>query len=160
MYVEHEFGPLYNKDSKILILGSIPSIQSRKEKFYYAHNQNRFWQVLSKVFETETPKTIEEKKKLILDNNLALWDVLASCEINNSSDSSIKNPKVNDLNKIISKSKIDTIFTTGKKAYNLYQKYCYPNTLIKATYLPSTSSANIANYSLEQLVKYYQALKK
>ena len=99
---QHPFPPLYDKDSKVLILGSFPSVKSREMKFFYGHPQNRFWKVIARIFDQENPTSIEEKKKLILDNNLALWDVIASCEIEGSSDSSIHDVIPNDLNRILS----------------------------------------------------------
>lgn len=155
----HEFEAFYSKESEILILGSIPSSKSREEGFYYAHSQNRFWKVLAKVFNEEEPKTIDEKKRFLINNKIALWDVLASCEIKGSSDSSIKNPVFNDINKIINNSNIEKIFTTGKTAYNLYNKYLFSSTKKEAIYLPSTSPAN-CKMSLEDLVEEYKIIIK
>ena len=154
--VFHEFEPYYNNDSKILILGSIPSVKSREQGFYYAHPQNKFWKVLANIYNQNEAKTIVQKKEFLKINKIALWDVIKSCEINGSSDSSIKNIEVNNINEIISNSKIKKIFTTGKKATDLYQKYCYPNTKIKSIYLPSTSPANCASYSYEKLLEIYK----
>lgn len=152
--VEHEFPPYYDSNSKILILGTIPSVQSRKVGFYYCHPQNRFWKVLAYLYQEEVPHTIEGKKALLSKHHIALWDVLASCTIDGSSDQSIRNPICNDLSFLLNKSSIEKIYTTGKKAYDLYQKYCYPNTKIEAILLPSTSPANAA-YTLEKLVDAY-----
>lgn len=157
MIVNHELKPIYNKDSKILILGSIPSVKSRELKFYYANPQNRFWKVLSCVLNEEIKDDIDSKKAILCKYNIALWDVLAKCRINLSSDSSIKDVEVNDINLLITNSNITTIFTTGKKAYDLYMKYCYPKTNIEAYYLPSTSSAN-ANMSLDKLIEEYKII--
>lgn len=157
MLVNHVFGPFVNKDSKILILGSIPSVKSREYGFYYMHPQNRFWKIMSDLFEEEMPNTILDKKKFLKKHYIALWDVLDSCEIKGSSDVSIKNPKVNDIKSIIKETSIKQIFVTGKKALELYDKYCYKDILIKAIYLPSTSGANCA-ISYENLRKKYKII--
>lgn len=157
-YIEHPFEPIYDKNSRILILGTMPSIKSRQKNFYYAHPQNKFWKVLSIVFKEKMPVTEIQKTEFLLRHHIALWDVLFSCEIENSSDSSIKNPKVNAIELLIKKTKIKVIFTNGKKAYTLYQKYVYPITKIKAISLPSTSPANIGNFSLEELIRHYQII--
>ncbi len=157
--VYHELPPIYDENSKILILGSIPSVKSREYGFYYSHPQNRFFKVLSIIFNKSIENNNESKKKFLIENNIALWDVIKSCQINNSDDSSIKNVEVNDINLIINNSKINKIFTTGKKAYNLYTKYCYPKTKIEAIYLPSTSSAN-ATMSIDKLIQEYSIILK
>ena len=156
--VNHTLKPIYNKESKILILGSIPSIKSRHYGFYYTHPQNKFWQVLSIVYNKNIGKSNEDKKQFLLDNKIALWDVIKSCDIKNSSDASIKNIEVNDINSLILKTNIKKVYTAGKKAYDLYNKYCLEQTNIKAKYLPSTSPANIGNYNLEELVNEYKQL--
>ena len=153
---QHPFPPLYDKDSKVLILGSFPSVKSREMKFFYGHPQNRFWKAIASIFDQENPTSIEEKKKLILDNHLALWDVIAECEISGSSDASIKNAKANDLSEIIKNSKIQKIIVNGKTAERLYIKYIEPVTGIKAVVLPSTSPAN-AVWSLERLVDVWKS---
>lgn len=149
--VKHEIPPIYDKNSKILVLGSFPSVKSRESQFFYHHPQNRFWKVLSSVIGVDTPTSIEEKKKFLLDNNIALWDVIASCDIEGSSDSSIKNVVANDLDKIIENCNIKQIFCNGGKSYELYRKYCEKDTNLKAIKLPSTSPAN-ARFSLEKLI--------
>ena len=154
MKVTHELEPFYNDDSKNLILGSIPSIKSRELGFYYMHPSNRFWQVLEKVFNEK----IVDKKAFLMKHQIALWDVIKECDIKSSSDSTIKNVIVNDINELLNKTKINKIFTTGSKADILYQKYLYPQTKIKNIALPSTSSAN-AKMKLEDLVEKYQVLK-
>ena len=153
MKVEHTFKPIYSKDSKILILGSIPSVVSREDNFYYAHPKNRFWKIISKIYNEKIPTTKEEKTKLILNNNLAIYDVIKSCEIQGSSDSSIKNVKLNNLDEIIKKSKIEKIIFNGNKAYELYNKY-ETNKFSNIEVLPSTSPAN-AKYTLEDLCKIW-----
>lgn len=152
--VIHPIKPIYNNDSKILILGSFPSVKSRAENFYYAHPQNRFYQVLEIVFNDK----IHDKTEFLLKHHIALWDVIKSCEIEGSSDASIKNVKVNDIAKIIKETKITKIYINGKKAYSLYQKYLANDIKIPAICLPSTSPAN-ATYSLDRLVKEYSKLK-
>lgn len=154
-HVTHTFGPVYDKDSRILILGSMPSVKSREQQFYYGHPQNRFWKVLSAVFGEVEPDTVEEKKAFLLRNNVALWDVVASCDIIGSSDSSIKNVRGNDMNVILSAAEIGTIFLNGGKAHELFLKYCGNDMKPKLVKLPSTSPANAA-WSLERLTKAWR----
>lgn len=142
MLVKHEFSPFYNKKSEILILGSIPSPKSREQGFYYGHPQNKFWKVLANVYKEIEPKSIESKKKFLEKNKIALWDILASCEIKGAADNTIRNYKINDLKSIIDNSNIKKIYTTGKVAYHLYKKHCYDIIKKEAIYLPSTSPAN------------------
>lgn len=146
----HNIEPVYNSDSKILILGSFPSVKSREESFFYAHPQNRFWKVLAGIFNCDVPKTVDDKKKFLLDNHIALWDVIYSCDIVGSSDSSIKNVLPNDISIILNTADIEKIITNGKKADALYKKYLEEKTNIKAVCLPSTSPAN-AQWSIEKL---------
>lgn len=155
--VFHEIEPIFNRDSKILILGSFPSVKSREGHFFYNHPQNRFWKVLAKIFNCEVPQTIEEKKQFLLNNQIAVWDVIASCEIKGSSDSSIKHVVPNDLNRILSVSYIEQIYTNGNAAFQLYEKYCKSQTHMDAIKLPSTSPAN-AVYSLEKLVEIWKSI--
>lgn len=159
MKVTHKLEPIYDENSKVLILGTIPSIKSREIGFYYSNPQNRFWKVLAIIFNETTPNTIEEKKDFLLRNNIALWDTIKSCNITSSSDSSITNIKVNDISKLLKKTKINKIFTTGKKAYEIYIKEIQKKTNIEAVYLPSTSPAN-ATFTLEKLIKEYNKIKK
>ena len=147
----HPFGPLYNKKSRVLILGSFPSVKSREQNFFYGHPQNRFWKVIAAVYEQPLPRTIEEKKQLILDNGLALWDSIASCEITGSSDSSIRNARANDINVILESCNIEKIYCNGRKSHELYRKYIEPATGRTAVCLPSTSPAN-AQWALERLI--------
>lgn len=160
MKVNHELEPIYDKNSKILILGSIPSIKSREIGFYYSHPKNRFWKTLEQVYEEKIPNTKDDKINFLHKHHIALFDVLKSCDIDSSSDNSIKNPIPNDLVPILKETNIEFIFTTGKKAYQLYQKYCYPITKIKAIYLPSTSPANCPKGIDEKLVTIYNQLRK
>ncbi len=155
--IVHPIPPLYGENSKTLILGSFPSVKSRETEFFYGHPQNRFWAVVAAVYGKEKPNTIEEKKTLILENNLALWDVIASCEIVGSADSTISNVTANDLSVIISNSSVDRIFVNGKTAEKYYNKYTYPKTGIKAICLPSTSPANAA-WSFDKLVEAWKII--
>ncbi len=150
---------MYDENSEILILGSFPSVKSRENGFYYMHPQNRFWKVLAAVFDDEYPKTTDDKKRFLIKNKVALWDVIESCDVSGSSDNSIKNAKVNDVESIIEKSKIKRIFVNGRKAQNLFEKFVKCG--ITAVYLPSTSPANNA-VSLEKLVEIWknEILKK
>ena len=140
----------------MLILGSFPSVKSREMMFFYGHPQNRFWKVIAGIFDEEIPISIDEKKQLILGNHLALWDVIAECEIVGSSDASIKNARANDLSKILNHAPIQKIIVNGKTAERLYIKYIEPVTGIKAVVLPSTSPANAA-WSLDRLVDAWGA---
>lgn len=159
MKVNHILKPVYNENSKILILGTIPSPKSREIGFYYGHPQNKFWKVLADILKEKFPETKEQKIELLLKHHIALWDVLDSCEIEGASDSTIKNPKPNDLNKVINNSKIKTIFVTGKKAENLYKKLCEKATKISCIYLPSTSPANCA-IKYQTLKEKYSIIKE
>jgi len=152
--IKHPFPPLYDKRSKVLILGSFPSVKSRENNFFYGHPQNRFWKVISAVLGEKFPENIEEKKHLLLSHNIALWDSIASCDIKGSSDASISNVVPNDLSEIFDNADIAAIFCNGKKAFELYRKYIEPVNGIKATSLPSTSPANAA-CSLDKLIALY-----
>ncbi len=155
----HQIEPVYDKDSKILILGSFPSVRSREAGFFYGHPQNRFWKTVAAVFEEDVPATIEEKKKMLLRNGIALWDVVASCEIVGSSDSSIRNVRPNDIKKLIGETSISRIYVNGRTALKLYRKYLEEQLDMKAAVLPSTSPAN-AVYSLDRLVKEWRIIKE
>lgn len=154
----HPIPPTYNKTSKILILGSFPSVLSRKNGYFYGHPKNRFWTVLAKLFEEEKPSTNEEKEAFLLRNHIAVWDVIASCDIKGSADSTIENVKVNEIEKLLRETEISKIFVNGKKAEELYQKYVEEKTGKKAIYLPSTSPAN-AVWSIEKLVQAWEMIK-
>lgn len=155
--IHHPFPPLYDADSRILILGSFPSVKSREQKFFYGHPQNRFWRVTSTVFGCEVPETVEEKKLFLYSNHIALWDVIASCEITGSSDSSIKNVIANDLEPILSGSRVDRIFVNGRAAERFYIKYTRDTLGRDAIYLPSTSPANAA-WSIERLAAEWSVI--
>ena len=157
--IVHPIKPLYNKDSKILILGSFPSVKSREQMFFYGHPQNRFWKVLAAVLGTETPETVDEKREFILSHNIALWDVIASCEIDGSADSSIKNVVPNDLNEILDVADISAIFVNGKTAEKYYNKYIKDKINRQAVCLPSTSPAN-AGWSFERLCHAWKTVTK
>ena len=149
-YQIHEFGPFYDADSEILILGSFPSVKSRETGFYYGHPINRFWKLLAFLYQEEEPVSIPEKKAFLKKCHIALWDVIESCDITGSSDSSIRNEKINDIGKILQEAPIRAIYANGRKAENLYKKYAEPVTGRKITGLPSTSPANAA-FSMERL---------
>lgn len=155
--ITHPYAPVYDERSTVLVLGTMPSPKSREVGFYYGHPQNRFWAVLAALFCTEVPQTTEERKNLCLVHGIALWDVLAACEIDGAADSSIKNPVANDLTIITQNAPIKAVFTTGQKAYALYEKHCYSQTRLAAVALPSTSPANAA-FSLDKLVLAYRAI--
>lgn len=157
--VMHPIAPIYDKHSTILILGSFPSVKSREEGFFYGHKQNRFWKVVSRVFEEEEPKTIEEKKALLLRNHIAVWDVIAGCDIEGSSDSTIKNVRPNDLSTILDNAQIKAIYVNGKTAEKYYKKYIEKSMNRKAVCLPSTSPANAA-WSIEKLLDTWRCIKE
>ena len=151
MIIKHPIEPFYNKKSKILILGSFPSVKSREEMFFYGHPQNRFWRVVSCVFNSDLPKTIAEKKMFLDKNNIAVWDVISTCEIIGSSDSSIKNVIPNDISMILNNSNVEKIFVNGKTAEKFYNQYIKGKILKEAICLPSTSPAN-AKWTLDGLI--------
>ena len=157
-FLIHPFGPLYNDHSRVLILGSFPSVKSREQNFFYGHPQNRFWRVVAEVLGEPIPGSIEEKKSLILNNGLALWDSIASCEITGSSDSSIRNAQVNDIGIILDNCNIEAIYCNGRKSYELYRRYIEPKTGREAICLPSTSPAN-AQWNLDALVKAWSMIR-
>lgn len=151
----HNIDPVFDENSRILILGSFPSVKSREAKFFYGHPQNRFWKVISALFNEKCPETIDEKKRLLLSHHIAVWDAIKSCEITGSSDSSIKNAVPNDFTEIFKTADIKAVFANGTAAYNMYKKYC--NTGFDAVKLPSTSPANAA-YSLDRLIKEWKII--
>ena len=166
-HVTHEFPALYDRESRVLLLGSIPSPKSREMAFYYGHPQNRFWKVMAVVLGEATlseiaagkgaPETIAQKKAMLKKHHVALWDVLDSCTIVGANDLSIEDPVVNNIKDLIEKSKVTRIFCTGATAHKLYQKLCAKDVGIDAIKLPSTSPANCA-VSLERLVEKYKAI--
>ena len=158
-HVLHPFPPLYDENSRVLILGSFPSVKSREQKFFYGHPQNRFWRVLAAVFDCMPPQTIDEKRAFLLSHGIALWDVIASCEITGSADSSIKNVIANDLSPILAAADIRQIFVNGKTAEKFYRKYTEPVTGRAAICLPSTSPANAA-WSMERLIAAWECVRE
>ena len=154
----HPISPVYDKNSKILILGSFPSVRSREEGFFYGHPQNRFWKTVATIYEEDTPHSIEEKKAFLHRNQIALWDVIRSCEIEGSSDASIKNVIPNDLNIIFKEADIRQIYVNGKTALKYYQRYIEPNIGRTAVCLPSTSPAN-ASYNVERLLESWKQIR-
>lgn len=157
--INHEFEPVYNSKSKQLILGSFPSVKSRELGFYYSHPRNRFWKVLSEIYNETLPTQIQEKKEFLFRHEIAVWDVIEKCDIIGSSDSSIKNVVPADINRILLESEIKIIYANGQKAYELYQKYCYQTTKQEIIKLPSTSPANAA-WKLEDLISAWSCLKQ
>ncbi len=157
--LQHPFPPLYSSHSTTLILGSFPSVKSREQLFFYGHPQNRFWRVLASVFHCAVPETITEKKALILSNRLALWDVLAACEIQGSADSSIRNAAANDLSPILQNAPITRIFVNGRTAEKYFLRYTAPKIGRTAVCLPSTSPANAA-FSLEKLIDAWKIIRE
>lgn len=149
--LKHEFEPVFDENSRILILGTFPSVKSREVQFFYGHPRNRFWAVMAALTGWELPETVEEKKKLLLSNGIAVWDVIESCEIQGSSDSSIKNVVPADLSRIFDRAPIEQVYANGNKAYELYQKYSLEKTGRSIKKLPSTSPANAA-FGLERLI--------
>ncbi|WP_289183522.1 DNA-deoxyinosine glycosylase [uncultured Dubosiella sp.] len=154
--IEHTFEPVYDADSKILILGTMPSPKSRETGFYYGHPQNRFWKVLAAVFDVPCPQTIEEKKAFCYTHHIALWDTLRSCRIEGASDASIQDPVGNDIGALVAKTKIEKVFVTGRKAEAFYEAYCGCD--LPCVYLPSPSPAN-RQISFENLKKAYECVK-
>lgn len=158
MRLEHTIPPVWRHDARVLILGSFPSPKSREQAFFYGHPQNRFWRVLAAVWETAVPRTREEKIAFLEEHHLALWDVIASCEIEGASDASVRDAVPNDLTPILQGASITAICTTGATAHRLYTRLIEPVTGIPAIALPSTSPAN-ARMSAETLVEAYRVLR-
>ena len=155
MTIFHPIKPFFDKNSKILILGSFPSVKSREQMFFYGHKQNRFWRVISSIFGEKVPESIDEKKILLKNNNIAVWDVIASCDIEGSADSSIKNVVANDLNIILKEAKIEKIIVNGRTAEKYYNKYIKDKINRDAICMPSTSPAN-ASWSEEKLINEWK----
>lgn len=155
----HPIAPIYDNNSKILILGSFPSQKSREQMFFYGHPQNRFWRVLSAVLGDETPSTVDEKRRFLLAHGIAVWDVIASCDIVGSSDSSIKNVVPNNLDRILLCADIKAIFVIGITAEKYYNKYIRDKIGREAICLPSTSPANAA-YSIERLTQAWSIVNQ
>lgn len=156
---KHTIAPVFDRDSRILILGSFPSVKSREQQFFYGHKQNRFWRVMAQMLACAVPEDIPQKRAMLLAHHVALWDVIASCEITGSSDASIRNVRPNDLTEILTQADIRAIYTNGGKAYELYRKYILPVNGREAQLLPSTSPAN-AGYSLEKLTEAWRVIRE
>ena len=155
----HPIPPVYDEHSEILILGSFPSVKSREAMFFYGHPQNRYWRVLAAVFDEEVPQTVPEKRAFLLRNHIAAWDVIASCEIEGSSDASIKNVTANDLSPILQAAPIRHIFVNGKTAEKMYRKYTEKATGRSCICLPSTSPANAA-WTLQRLIEAWRIVRE
>ena len=155
--IDHPFGPLYDASSRILILGSFPSVKSREQNFFYGHPQNRFWRVVSELLDEASPQTIPEKRKMLLSHHIALWDTIASCTVTGSSDASIKDVVPNDLSKILDGADIRQIYCNGATSWSLYEKYIRPVTGRSAVKLPSTSPANAA-WSVPRLKEVWKVI--
>lgn len=153
----HPIAPVFDENSEVLILGSFPSVKSREEGFFYGHKQNRFWKVMAALFDEAVPEIVEEKKHFLLKHHIALWDVIATCEIEGSADSTIKDVTPNDLSVILSTANIKRIFVNGRTAERYYKLYSEEKTGIKAIPLPSTSPAN-ASWSFEKLVEEWKQI--
>ena len=158
MFVTHAFEPVYDSHSTVLILGTMPSPQSIKHGFYYSHPQNRFWPLMAALYEEPVPSSPDEKRAFALRHGIALWDVLASCEIKGAADSTIRSPIPNDFTPILQTAPIKQIFTTGKTAFTLFQKLVTPHLKREAIYLPSTSPANQALFPWEKLLSTWREL--
>lgn len=155
--LSHPIAPVYDGRSRILILGSFPSVRSRETGFFYGHPQNRFWKLLAFLFRQSVPVSIAEKRAFLLSNRVALWDVIASCEIEGSSDASISAVTANDLSPLLQAAPVEKIFTNGKTADSLYTKYILPQTQRQTVCLPSTSPANAA-WTFDRLCTAWQVI--
>ena len=155
--LNHPIPPIYDSDSNVLILGSFPSVKSREEQFFYGHPQNRFWKVVASVHNAPVPDSIEQKKQFLLEHHIAVWDVIQSCDIVGSADSTIKNVTANDIEWILRQADIKKIFVNGKKAEQLYKKHIAKRIGREAICLPSTSPANAA-WTYEKLVDAWRQI--
>lgn len=158
-YIKRNFGPVYDENSRILILGSFPSVKSREAAFYYGHPQNRFWKIMGTLLACEIPENVSEKKKILLQNRIALWDTIEECEIVGSSDSSIRNAVPVDIMKILNSADISEIYCNGNTSYHLFMKYLFPVCHRTPVKLPSTSPANAA-WSFERLIQEWSVIRK
>lgn len=157
--IAHPFAPVYDTASHVLVLGTFPSVKSRENLFYYGHPQNRFWRVLALLFHEQAPETIPEKRAMLLEHGVAIWDVLASCDITGSSDLSIRKPVPNDIAALLSSTSIHTVFCNGQTAGSLYHRWCEPSAGLPAIILPSTSPAN-ARWTLDRLTEAWMPLAR
>jgi TDG/mug DNA glycosylase family protein len=156
--IVHPLKPIFDKNSRALVLGTMPSPKSREYGFYYSHPQNRFWRIVSDLYDEPLPQTNEEKTALLLRRHIALWDVLKSCRIDGADDASIRDPVPNDIACLLAKTNITAVFTTGTKAASLYRRLCLKSTGVEAIPLPSTSPANCRFYTYEKLLEAYRIL--
>ena len=163
IHLIHPYEPIFNSESKILILGTIPSISSRENGFFYMHNKNRFWPIMQTIFNVkfkyknnEGKNAINERKNFVINNKIALWDVIHSCDIISSDDNSIKNVQVNDFKQVFLNSQIQCVFCTGNKAFKTYEKYCKGLYDKKCFCLPSTSPANQINFPFDKICEIYK----
>ena len=154
-HIVHPFEPFFRADSKILIVGSLPSVKSRENGFYYGHPQNRFWKMLAQIFAESMPISIEEKQQFLAKHKIAVYDSIKECTINGSSDSSIRNVIPSDIAKIVFSSQITKILANGKTAAKYFLKYQNQNLCQMLKTLPSTSPANAA-FSIEKLVEIWE----
>lgn len=157
--VEHAFEPVFDAASRVLVLGTMPSPASRETGFYYGHPRNRFWPVMARLFDEPVPRGPAERRSFALRRRIALWDVLASCEIRGAADASIADPVPNDLRLVVDSAPIAAVFATGATAWRLYRRLCEEQVGLPAVKLPSTSPAN-ASWSLERLVEAYRAVRE
>ena len=157
-HIVQPFAPVYDEHSEILILGSLPSEKSRETGFYYGHPQNRFWRVLAAIYEEKVPLSIEEKKSMLLRNRVAVWDVIESCDIIGSADSSVKNAVAADVAGLLNRTSIRRVYVNGTLAGKLYDRFLLKKTGIEAMKLPSTSPAN-ARYRLGDLIESWQVIR-
>lgn len=157
--IKHPIEPVFDENSEVLILGSFPSVKSREKMFFYGHPQNRFWKVTAAVFDCKIPETTDEKREFLLSNKIAVWDVIGSCDIEGSADSTIKNVVPNDISRILEAANIRKIFVNGKTAERYYNKYIKEIVKTEAAVLPSTSPANAA-WSLPQLIESWKVIKQ
>ena len=157
MPIFHPIPPVWDSTSRILILGSFPSVKSREQMFFYGHPQNRFWKVVSHIYHEPCPEDIPQKKSFLIRHHIAVWDVVASCDIEGSSDASMRHVEVNDINEILNQASILNIFLNGKTAEKYYRKYTYTATGREAITLPSTSPANAA-WSLDRLIEAWRVI--
>ena len=158
-HIIHPIPPVFDADSRILILGSFPSVKSRESCFFYGHPQNRFWKLLARLRKEDVPSSIEEKKEFLLRNHIAVWDTIHSCSIEGSSDSSIRNVKANDIGGLLAQTSIRAVFANGDKACQLYRKYCMEQAGREIIRLPSTSPANAA-WTLEKLIQAWSVIRE
>jgi len=155
--VIHPFEPVWDERSRILILGSFPSVRSRMTEFYYGHPQNRFWPLLARLYGEDVPQTNAERRAFVLRHGIALWDAIESCRITGSSDASIRNAKPNDIARLISQANIDRIFCNGQQAHRIFLRYCAETCPLSAVPLPSTSAANAA-WTLDRLAGAWKTI--